>query len=54
MATSDELLQAIENIAGDYDNSPGDDGLPYSHNWQYDLLKCIQSIDYSLRIKNEK
>ena len=53
MADSDELLQAIKNIAVDYDNSPGDDGLPYSPNWHYDMLKCLQSIEYSLRIKNE-
>lgn len=53
MATSDELLQAIENIAVDYDKSPGDDGLPYSPNWHYDILKALQSIEYNLRIANE-
>ena len=53
MATSDELLEAIENIAVDYDKSPGDDGLPYSPNWHYDMLKCLQGIEYSLRIYNE-
>lgn len=53
MATSDELLQAIENIAVDYDNSPGDDGLPYSPNWHYDILKSLQGIEYNLRIANE-
>ena len=53
MATSDELLQAIENIAVDYDRSPGDDGLPYSPNWHYDLLKALQAIEYNLRIANE-
>ena len=53
MATSDELLQAIENIAVDYDKSPGDDGLPYSPNWHYDVLKALQGIEYNLRISNE-
>lgn len=53
MATSDELLQGIKDIAINYDKSPADDGLPYSPNWHYDLLKCLQSIEYALRIKNE-
>ena len=53
MATSDELLQAIENIAVDYDKSPGDDGLPYSPNWHYDVLRSLQGIEYNLRIANE-
>lgn len=53
MANSDELLEAIENIAVNYDNSPENDGLPYSPNWHYDMLKCLQGIEYSLRIANE-
>ena len=53
MATSDELLQAFQDLKIDYDRSPADDGLPYSPNWHYDMLKCLQSIEYSLRIKNE-
>ena len=30
MATSDELLSALENIAIDYDKSPANDDLPFA------------------------
>ncbi len=53
MATSDELLEAIEKIAIDYDRSPGNDALPYSPNFHYDLLNILQAIEYNQRIYNE-
>lgn len=53
MATSDELLEAIEKIAIDYEKSPGNDDLPHSPNFHYDLLNCLQAIEYNLRIYNE-
>ena len=53
MATSDELLSALENIAIDYDKSPANDDLPYAPNWHYDMLRAVQGIEYNLRIYNE-
>ena len=44
MATSDELLSALENIAIDYDKSPANDQLPYAPNWHYDMLRAVQCI----------
>lgn len=53
MATSDELLSALENIAIDYDKSPANDDLPFGANWHYDMLRAVQGIEYNLRIYNE-
>lgn len=53
MATSDDLLEAIEKIAIDYDRSPGNDTLPHSPNFHYDLLNILQAIEYNQRIYNE-
>jgi len=53
MATSDELLLAINNIAIDYDKTPADDELPFAPNWHYDILRALQGIEYNLRMYNE-
>jgi len=53
MATSDELLDAIEKIAVDYESSPHDDGLTNKPNFHYSLLELLQSIEYNQRIYNE-
>ena len=53
MATSDELLQAIEKIAIDYESSPDDDGLEDKANFHYSLLQLLQSIEHNQRIYNE-
>tara|TARA_R100000329_G_C7609761_1_gene216325 strand:- start:455 stop:661 length:207 start_codon:yes stop_codon:yes gene_type:complete len=53
MATSDELLQAIEKIAIDYDSSPLDDELPFKPNWHVEIIKILQAIEYNQRVFNE-
>lgn len=53
MATSDEILEAIEKIAIDYEKSPGNDDLPHSPNFHYDLLNILQAIEYNQRTYNE-
>ena len=53
MATSDELLEAIEKIAVNYDTSPSDDALTDAPNFHYSLLGLLQAIEYNLRISNE-
>ena len=50
MATSDELLDAIEKIAINYETSPSDDALPDAPNWHYSMLGLLQAIEYNLRI----
>ena len=53
MATSDELLSAIEKIAIDYDTSPLNDDLPFKPNWHVEIIKILQAIEYNQRIFNE-
>tara|TARA_R100000278_G_scaffold4613_1_gene7699 strand:+ start:796 stop:1002 length:207 start_codon:yes stop_codon:yes gene_type:complete len=53
MATSDELLSALENIAIDYDSSPLNDELPFKPNWHVEIIKILQAIEYNQRIFNE-
>ena len=53
MATSDELLQAIEKVAIDYDSSPLNDDLPFKPNWHVEIIKILQAIEYNQRIFNE-
>ena len=53
MATSDELLSALEKIAIDYESSPDDDGLADKANFHYSLLQLLQAIEYNQRIANE-
>ena len=53
MATSDELLEKISELAINYDSSPADDDLPFAPNWHYDMLRAVQGIEYNLRIYNE-
>ena len=53
MATSDELLDAIEKIAPNYETSPSDDALADAPNFHYSLLGLLQAIEYNLRISNE-
>ncbi len=53
MATSDDLLQKISDLAIDYDSSPGDDALPFKPNWHYEMLRVLQAIEYNQRIYNE-
>ncbi len=53
MATSDELLEAIEKIAIDYESSPDDDGLEDKANFHYSLLQLLQSIEHNQRVYNE-
>ena len=53
MATSDELLEAIEKIAVDYESSPHDDGLPNKPNFHYSLLELLQAIEFNQRVYNE-
>ena len=53
MATSDELLEAIQKISVDYESSPHDDGLPKKPNFHYSLLELLQSIEFNQRIYNE-
>jgi len=53
MATSDELLEAINKVAIDYDNSPLNDSLPFKPNWHVEIIKILQAIEYNQRIFNE-
>ena len=53
MATSDQLLSALEDIAIDYNSSPNDDALEDKPNWHYSVLGLLQAIEYNLRISNE-
>ena len=53
MATSDELLEAIEKVAIDYDSSPLNDELPFKPNWHVEIIKILQAIEYNQRIFNE-
>ena len=53
MATSDELLDAIEALAIDYESSPADDGLEDKANFHYSLLELLQKIEFNQRIANE-
>lgn len=53
MATSDELLSAIEKIQIDYDSSPLNDDLPFKPNWHVEIIKILQAIEYNQRIFNE-
>ncbi len=53
MATSDELLSAIESLAIDYESSPADDGLEVKANFHYSLLELLQKIEFNQRIANE-
>ncbi len=53
MATSDQLLSAIQDIAIDYESSPNDDGLDMKANFHYSLLELLQSIEHNQRIFNE-
>lgn len=53
MATSDELLSAIEKISIDYDSSPLNDELPFKPNWHVEIIKILQAIEYNQRIFNE-
>tara|TARA_R100000353_G_scaffold149946_1_gene108353 strand:+ start:2367 stop:2573 length:207 start_codon:yes stop_codon:yes gene_type:complete len=53
MATSDELLQAIQKVAIDYDSSPLNDDLPFKPNWHVEIIKILQAIEYNQRIFNE-
>lgn len=53
MATSDELLSAIESLAIDYESSPADDGLEDKANFHYSLLELLQKIEFNQRIANE-
>tara|TARA_Y100001938_G_C7974352_1_gene370967 strand:- start:50 stop:256 length:207 start_codon:yes stop_codon:yes gene_type:complete len=53
MATSDELLEALEKIQIDYDSSPLNDELPYKPNWHVEIIKILQAIEYNQRIFNE-
>ena len=53
MATSDQLLSAIEKLAIDYESSPHDDGLEVKANFHYSLLELLQKIELNQRIANE-
>ena len=53
MATSDELLSALEKIQIDYDSSPLNDDLPFKPNWHVEIIKILQAIEYNQRIFNE-
>lgn len=53
MATSDELLEKIANLAIDYDTSPLNDDLPFKPNWHVEIIKILQAIEYNQRIFNE-
>ena len=53
MATSDQLLSAIQDIAIDYESSPQDDALEDKPNWHYSVLALLQAIEYNQRIYNE-
>jgi hypothetical protein len=53
MATSDELLDALNQIKIDYDSSPLNDELPYKPNWHVEIIKILQAIEYNQRIFNE-
>ena len=53
MATSDQLLSAIQDLKIDYESSPDDDGLADKANFHYSLLQLLQAIEYNQRIANE-
>lgn len=53
MATSDELLEALDKIKIDYDSSPLNDDLPFKPNWHVEIIKILQAIEYNQRIFNE-
>jgi len=53
MATSDQLLSALEKIQIDYDSSPLNDDLPFKPNWHVEIIKILQAIEYNQRIFNE-
>jgi len=53
MASSDELLEALEKIQIDYDSSPLNDELPFKANWHVEIIKILQAIEYNQRIFNE-
>lgn len=53
MATSDELLEALNKIKIDYDSSPLNDDLPFKPNWHVEIIKILQAIEYNQRIFNE-
>lgn len=53
MATSDELLDVLNQIKIDYDSSPLNDELPYKPNWHVEIIKILQAIEYNQRIFNE-
>ena len=53
MATSGQILDAIEKLAIEYETSPNEDGLTDAPNWHYSMLQLLQAIEYNLRISNE-
>tara|TARA_Y100000593_G_C4223164_1_gene292952 strand:+ start:571 stop:771 length:201 start_codon:yes stop_codon:yes gene_type:complete len=53
MATSDQILTAIDNLKIDYESSPADDGLEDKANFHYSLLELLQKIEFNQRVANE-
>ncbi len=53
MATSDQILTALQALKIDYESSPADDGLEDKANFHYSLLELLQKIEFNQRIANE-
>ena len=53
MATSDQMLEALDKIAPNYETSPEEDELEDAPNFHYSLLQVLGGIEYNLRIYNE-
>ena len=52
MATSDELLTAVQNIAISYDRTPKDDQYEDGANFHFQLLDVLERIHTQMVIQN--
>lgn len=53
MATSDELLAGIENLAIDYTRTPNDDQFDDGANFHFQLIDILERIHTQMVIANE-
>ena len=53
MATSDELLTGIQNLAIDYERTPKDDQFDDGANFHFQLIDILERIHNQMVIANE-